>query len=137
MTIAVKPNIDRFVYGAGNTVSLSPTAARRRSTSSSTAPANRIAFLLYRRVVSIERPGLYFIGFIQPLGPIMPLAEAQSEWVADLLQDAVLPLAEMQAEIAASEDRARGSSKRHTIEVDFHPYLRQLRRERRRSAQPA
>ena len=40
---------------------------------------------LYRRVVSVEHPGLYFIGFIQPLGPIMPIAEAQSEWVADLL----------------------------------------------------
>jgi len=40
------------------------------------APDNRLP--LYRRVVSIERPGLYFIGFIQPLGPIMPIAEAQS-----------------------------------------------------------
>ena len=39
------------------------------------APDNRLP--LYRRVVSVERPGLYFIGFIQPLGPIMPLAEAQ------------------------------------------------------------
>ena len=47
------------------------------------APENRLP--LYRRVVSVERPGLYFIGFIQPLGPIMPLAEAQCEWVADLL----------------------------------------------------
>jgi dimethylaniline monooxygenase (N-oxide forming) len=26
------------------------------------------------------------------------------------------------------------ASKRHTIEVDFHPYLRQLQRERKRSA---
>ena len=40
---------------------------------------------LYRRVVSVEHPGLYFIGLIQPLGAIMPLAEAQAEWVADLL----------------------------------------------------
>ena len=31
------------------------------------APDNRLP--LYRRVVSVERPGLYFIGFIQPLGP--------------------------------------------------------------------
>jgi hypothetical protein len=29
------------------------------------------------------------------------------------------------------------ASKRHTIEVDFHPYLRRLRRERRRVAQAA
>ncbi len=47
---------------------------------------------LYKRVVSVENPGLYFIGFIQPLGPIMPIAEAQSEWIADLLTDkAALP----------------------------------------------
>ena len=47
------------------------------------APDNRMP--LYQRVASVESPELYFIGFIQPLGPIMPLAEAQVEWVADLL----------------------------------------------------
>ena len=67
------------------------------------APDNRLP--LYRRVVSVERPGLYFIGFIQPLGPIMPLAEAQCEWVADLLDGrATLPPAgEMKREIAREE----------------------------------
>ena len=29
------------------------------------------------------------------------------------------------------------ASKRHTIEVDFQPYLRELRRERKRAAQAA
>jgi hypothetical protein len=29
------------------------------------------------------------------------------------------------------------ASKRHTIEVDFHPYLREIRRERKRVARPA
>jgi len=51
------------------------------------APDNRIP--LYRRVVSPQHPGLYFIGLLQPLGAIMPLAEAQSEWVADLLEGKV------------------------------------------------
>ena len=95
---------------------------------------------LYRRVVSVEHPGLYFIGFIQPLGPIMPVAEAQSEWLADLLAGkAQLPSdAEMRAEISDHEQRMKKrfvASKRHTIEVDFHPYLRQIRRERKRAAQ--
>ena len=97
---------------------------------------------LYRRVVSIDRPGLYFIGFIQPLGPIMPIAEAQSEWVSDLLEGrAALPSeAEMREEISEYERVMRKryvASKRHTIEVDFHPYLRQIAHERRRAAQPA
>jgi len=97
---------------------------------------------LYRRVVSVENPGLYFIGFIQPLGPIMPIAEAQSEWVADLLAGGaeLPPEAEMRTEISDHDERMKKrfvASKRHTIEVDFHPYLRQISRERRRSAQPA
>jgi dimethylaniline monooxygenase (N-oxide forming) len=101
------------------------------------APDNRLP--LYRRVVSVERPGLYFIGFIQPLGPIMPLAEAQCEWIADLVSGRATlpPPAEMKREIDAEEDRQRKrfvASKRHTVEVDFYPYLREIRRERKRDS---
>ncbi|HEV7770084.1 MAG TPA: NAD(P)-binding domain-containing protein [Solirubrobacterales bacterium] len=101
------------------------------------APDNRLP--LYRRVVSVERPGLFFIGFIQPLGPVMPLAEAQATWVADLLSGrAALPAAaEMQRDIATEEEKMRKrfvASKRHTIEVDFYPYLREIRRERKLAA---
>ncbi len=153
--IRVKPNIDRFaggrsvrfadgseeeidlvVYCTGYKISfpfLAPEVFDVRD--------NRMP--LYRRLVAPERPGLYFIGFIQPLGPIMPIAEAQSEWIADLLTGhAALPSpAEMRAEIADYQhwmDKRFVSSKRHTIEVDFHPYLRTIDRERkRRSAQAA
>lgn len=101
------------------------------------AEGNRLP--LYRRVVPVEYPGLYFIGLIQPLGAIMPLAEAQAEWVGDLLQGrAALPAAaQMRKEIAAEERKMRKryvASKRHTIQVDFHPYLRQIRKERKRAA---
>jgi cation diffusion facilitator CzcD-associated flavoprotein CzcO len=97
---------------------------------------------LYNRVVSVDNPGLYFIGFIQPLGPIMPIAEAQCEWVADLLTGrAALPsTTEMRSEIAAYDRWLKKrfvASKRHTIEVDFHPYLRQIRHERKRLRQAA
>ncbi len=95
---------------------------------------------LYKRVVSVENPGLYFVGFIQPLGAIMPIAEAQSEWIADLLRGkaALPPTSEMRKEIADYErwlHKRFVSSKRHTIEVDFHPYLREIRRERKRVKQ--
>jgi hypothetical protein len=97
---------------------------------------------LYKRAVSAEHPGLYFIGFVQPLGPVMPVAEAQSEWIADLLTSkAALPSApEMRKEIANYDRWLKKrfvASKRHTIEVDFHPYLRDIRRERKRSKQAA
>ena len=94
--------------------------------------------LLYRRVVSVDNPGLYFMGFIQPLGPIMPIAETQAEWVADLLTGkAVLPPRRRcggRSPITSAGWRSASSaSKRHTIEVDFHPYLRQIRQERKRA----
>jgi cation diffusion facilitator CzcD-associated flavoprotein CzcO len=102
------------------------------------APENRLA--LYRRVVSVDHPGLYLIGFIQPLGAIMPLAEAQAEWVGDLLDGhGTLPAPEeMRSEISGAEAKMKRryvASKRHTIQVDFQPYLREIRRERRRAAQ--
>ncbi len=152
--IAVKPNIDRFagghtvrfVDGSEEEIDLVVYCTGYKVTfpffdpKVLSAPDNRLP--LFRRVVSVERPGLYFIGFIQPLGPIMPLAEAQAEWVADLLLGrAVLPPAgEMKREIAREEKKMRKrfvTSKRHTVEVDFHPYLREIRRERKRAAQPA
>ena len=99
------------------------------------APDNRVP--LYRRVVHPDRPGLFFIGLVQPLGAIMPLAEAQSEWVADLIDgSASLPSRrEMRRVIRREDERMRRryvTSKRHTIQVDFFPYLRTIRRERRR-----
>ncbi|HEX7244889.1 MAG TPA: NAD(P)-binding domain-containing protein [Solirubrobacterales bacterium] len=150
--IVVKPNIDRFAGGRAvrfadgseEEIDLVVYCTGYKVTfpffeeSVFSASDNRLP--LYRRVVSVERPGLYFIGFIQPLGAIMPLAEAQAEWVADLLSGlGTLPSpAEMRAEIAESEAKMRKryvASKRHTIQVDFQPYLRELKRERKRAAQ--
>jgi dimethylaniline monooxygenase (N-oxide forming) len=152
--IEVKPNIDRysggrtvrFADGSEEEIDLVVYCTGYKMTfpffrpEVLAAPDNRLP--LYRRVASVERPGLYFIGFIQPLGPIMPLAEAQAEWVADLLSGrAGLPAeAEMRSAIAAEEAKQRKrfvASKRHTVEVDFHPYLREIRRERKQAAQRA
>jgi hypothetical protein len=100
----------------------------------------RVTELTARPLLNLFYPQL--AGFVQPLGPIMPIAEAQAEWLADLLRGkATLPSpAEMQAEITAYErwlEERFVASKRHTIEVDFHPYLREIRRERKRVAQRA
>jgi dimethylaniline monooxygenase (N-oxide forming) len=97
---------------------------------------------LYRRVVHPDHPGLYFVGLIQPLGAIMPLAEAQAEWVADLVTGvgALPPVREMRAQIAAYDEKLRKryvASKRHTIEVDFHAYRSELARERKQSRKRA
>lgn len=92
---------------------------------------------LYLRVIPPSIPGLFFIGLLQPLGAIMPIAEAQGAWVADLLTGAAaLPSeATMTAAIArARKKRQRRyvASPRHTMQVDFDDYLASLRRERKR-----
>jgi hypothetical protein len=98
---------------------------------------------LYRRVVPPDRPGLYFIGLVQPLGAVMPLAEDQAHWVADLILGRVsLPSrAEMRRQVAAYDEALRKrfvASKRHTIEVDFHAYRAEIARERKeRQVEPA
>ena len=101
---------------------------------------NRVG--LYRRVVAVDRPGLYLIGLIQPIGAIFPLAEQQAQWVADLVTGTCrLPdRDEMRRQVAAYDERLRKrfvASRRHTIEVDFHSYLAELERERRRTRVPA
>jgi hypothetical protein len=94
---------------------------------------------LYRRVVPPHLPGLYFIGLVQPLGAIMPIAEAQAQWVADLLESrAALPLpARMNREIdrhQAVAARRYDRAAQPGIRVDFLPYLREIHRERRAGA---
>jgi dimethylaniline monooxygenase (N-oxide forming) len=91
---------------------------------------------LYRRVVDPDHPGLYFVGLVQPLGAVMPLAEIQSEWVADLVTGAAaLPsYDEMRRQIREYDERLRRryvASKRHTIQVDFHKYYAEVARERK------
>ena len=152
--ITVKPNIDRFSGGRGvrfadgseEEIDLVVYCTGYKITfpffeqDFLTAPDNNLP--LYRRVVSIEHPSLFFIGLVQPLGAIMPLAEAQSEWVADLLSGrGSLPGAgEMREVVTEAERKMRRryvASKRHTIQVDFHPYLREIRHERKLAAQRA
>jgi cation diffusion facilitator CzcD-associated flavoprotein CzcO len=101
------------------------------------APDNRIE--LFRRVFHPEIPNVFFIGLLQPLGAIMPLAETQGAWVGDyLLGDYALPgQARMRADIRADQAAMRAryvASKRHTIQVDFDDYLHALAKERRRGA---
>ena len=64
----------------------------------------------------------------------MPLAELQSEWVADLLEGKVgLPSKEeMKRDIQKERQTIRKryvNSKRHTMQVDFYPYVAQLKKE--------
>ncbi|HWX44561.1 MAG TPA: NAD(P)-binding domain-containing protein [Solirubrobacteraceae bacterium] len=98
------------------------------------APENRL--VLYKRVFSAEHPGLYFIGFVQPWGAIMPIAEGQGRLVADHLTGlyALPSMVEMEGDMQRMlrrQSHRYQASKRHTIQVDFSNYMVELADERR------
>jgi hypothetical protein len=97
---------------------------------------------LYKHLAHPELPGLYFIGLVQPLGAIMPIAERQSHLVAAHLTGGyTLPTAaRMRRDIGRKREAMRRryvASKRHTIQVDFDDYMRELRQEMRAGARRA
>ncbi|MDQ0994036.1 NAD(P)/FAD-dependent oxidoreductase [Streptomyces sp. V3I7] len=88
---------------------------------------------LYKRVVAPDRPGLYFVGLIRPVGSITRLVEAQSQWVAGIVAgDVALPSADvMRKEISAYLDgivERYGRTEGASIQVDVGPYRRELSR---------
>jgi len=98
------------------------------------APDNELP--LFLRCFHLEHRGLMFAGLAQPLGPIMPLVEAQGRLFARYLSgDYELPEpSEMRRRAEAERDHVRQkfvASRRHTMQVDFDRYLDDLARETR------
>jgi hypothetical protein len=89
---------------------------------------------LYRRITPPRRPGLYFAGLVQPVGPTIPLVEIQSRWMASVLAgDVRLPdSATMDREIDRHRRTVRKkfvNAPRYTLEVDFKTYARALKKD--------
>ncbi len=104
------------------------------------APGNDLP--LFRRVFHPDIPDVFFIGLLQPLGAVMPLAELQSRWICDHLAGRyhLPPAAELRADMEAERAamfKRYVASKRHTMQVDFEDYVLEARRERRRGEQRA
>jgi hypothetical protein len=94
---------------------------------------------LYKFMFHPRVAGLYFLGLIQPLGAIMPIAERQSQLIArHLMGTYALPgFAEMERDIDRKHEAMRKryvASKRHTIQVDYDDYMRELTKEMERGA---
>jgi dimethylaniline monooxygenase (N-oxide forming) len=93
---------------------------------------------LYHLAVSPEHPNLYFVGLVHSMTALMPVAEAQAEWIGDLLTGAVrLPeRGVMWATIRrarARQDRRFYDSSGHLL-VDPEEYARLIARERQAQA---
>jgi dimethylaniline monooxygenase (N-oxide forming) len=96
------------------------------------APDNDLP--LFRRVFAPGVDNLAFIGLLQPLGAIMPLAEAQGRWIASYLRGEYRLPPQPQMERDLERERAKMfkryvASKRHTMQVDFDNYLYALNKE--------
>ncbi|NRA68142.1 MAG: NAD(P)-binding domain-containing protein [Pseudobacteriovorax sp.] len=96
------------------------------------AKSNDIA--LYKRMVSPESPNLMFLGLIQPLCSIMPIAEIQAEWMAKYLKGSYhLPDSQTMAATVKREHEEMKSryvaSKRHTIQINCQEYTYDLRQD--------
>jgi hypothetical protein len=104
------------------------------------APDNDLP--LYRRVFHPDIPNVFFIGLLQPLGAIMPLAEAQGAWVGEYLRgEYALPRGpELRRDMQRERERMFKryvASKRHTMQVDYDDYLLDLEKELMRGRQRA
>lgn len=92
---------------------------------------------LFKRVFNPGVDNLFFMGLAQPLPTLVNLAEQQARWIAAYLKgEYVLPSqAEMEKTIKADEAREIGhyySSRRHTMQVSFDRYCRDIKAEWKR-----
>jgi dimethylaniline monooxygenase (N-oxide forming) len=98
------------------------------------APKNELP--LYFRLFHLEIENLFFVGLAQPLGAIMPIAEAQSKLIADYLTGSyALPSRDEMRVVTGAEQRAMKrryvASRRHTMQVDFDDFMAALAKEHR------
>lgn len=96
------------------------------------APDNDLP--LYLRMFKPGVPNLFFIGLLQPLGAIFPIAEKQAALCGEYLAGRYRLPGEPQ--MKADMDREREvmfqryvNSKRHTMQVDFSPFMKRLDKE--------
>ena len=96
------------------------------------APGNDIA--LWKRMIDPRFSNLFFVGLVQPLCAMMPIAEEQSKLVGQYLTGryALPPVDVLNAERVEMFERVRSryvSSPRHTIQINCGEYTMDLRRE--------
>ena len=99
---------------------------------------------LYRGVLSLATPGLFFVGIAFAHGALLPVMEAQANWMADVVASrlALPPLDTMRRSVELDDAfRARNFDPRFGFIWDRLPYCRRLESEsdqaRRRPGRPA
>jgi Flavin-binding monooxygenase-like len=123
--------VDRIVYATGYRINLPYLP-------STLVSANARELPLYRRIAPPEVGGLYFAGFVDAPGGLLPLVEAQGQWLAAVLSGRLRlpPPEQMRSAIERAERRSRqrfpGESP-HSVRCDPHAYRRLLQSDLRRA----
>uniref|UniRef100_A0AAR2ITE0 Flavin-containing monooxygenase n=1 Tax=Pygocentrus nattereri TaxID=42514 RepID=A0AAR2ITE0_PYGNA len=122
----VEDNIDLVVFATGYTFSFPFLPDHVISVT-----GNKTS--LYKHIFppGLERSTLAVIGLIQPLGAIMPISEMQARWATRVFKGLLkLPsMKTMLKDIKAKEEtmaKRYVASQRHTIQVDYLPYMDEL-----------
>jgi len=126
--------VDHIIYATGYRISLP-------FLSSSLLSAKGRDLPLYRRIAPPDVGRLYFAGFVDTPGGLLPVVETQGQWIAAMLTGRLRlpPPEQMRRATARAERRTRQRFPKegpHSIRCDPHAYRRvlesDLRRARRR-----
>lgn len=124
-------SIDRIIYATGYEISLPFLSTSR------VLPDGR-EFPLYRRIAPPGLAGLFFAGFVDAPGGLLPVVETQATWIAAALAGHLRlpPPEQMWAAIDRAERRTRQRfphESPHSVRCDPHAYRRLLRSDLRRA----
>ncbi|TSK58147.1 Dimethylaniline monooxygenase [N-oxide-forming] 5 [Bagarius yarrelli] len=122
----IEDNIDLVVFATGYTFSFPFLPSHVTSVAGNKAQLYKYVF-----PPQLDKPTLAIIGLIQPLGAIMPISEMQARWATRVFKGlSKLPsTSNMLKDIKSKEDRMAKryvTSQRHTIQVDYIPYMDEL-----------
>ncbi len=97
---------------------------------------------LFKRMMNPDAPNLFYMGLAQPLPTLVNFAEQQAKLVAAYLTGAYRPPAPEEMRAITAKDEATHlegyyPSARHTIQVDFSTYVRDLHAEIKAGAKRA
>ena len=123
--------IDRIVYATGYRINLPYLSSLIVSADGRDLP-------LYRRMVRPGLPGLYFAGFVDAPGGLLPVVETQGQWIAAAItgQLRLPPPERMWQAIEHAEPRTRErfpDESPRSVRCDPHAYRRLLHADLRRA----
>ncbi|XP_075689423.1 flavin-containing monooxygenase 5-like [Rhinoderma darwinii] len=125
----VEKDIDVVIFATGYKFSFSFFDDSVMKVENNQAPLYKMIFPPH-----LEKSTLAFIGYIQPIGAIMPISEIQARWATRVFkgQNTLPSMSEMKAEITKRKEEMQKryvESERHTIQVDYVNYMDEVAEE--------